>query len=271
MKIIILIIASKDSEHESDLLCQQKTWVSKCHGDVTVIYLRGWDRNYYFEDKNVLYVPCREEYSQILTKTILGLMYINSNYNFDIVIRTNVSTYFETHKMVKELNKQKYNGSFYGGYIDQSTEKIFDIVRTFEYISGAGIFLSKDVVSDLISLKPESYIGIADDIAISSYLFNLRKKRIRIARNNLQSTHFFIPTFYIRTKNSFDSNSASKRMILIHEYFQKKGNLSRTRSYFKIAINECREFMNHPEEFKKYMAKNRVVLLNFIKLKLRIT
>jgi len=270
MKIIILIIASKDSEHETDLLCQQKTWISNCHEDVTIIYLRGWEENYYFEDKNVLYVPCREEYSLILTKTILGLTYINNNYNFDIIVRSNVSTYFETHQMVNELNRRKYYGSFFGGYFDQCTGNHFGIDGTFEYISGAGMFFSKDIVNDLIKLKPKLYAGVADDISISNYLFNLGKKRIRIARNNLQSTNIFIPTFYIRTKNSFDSNSASKRMVLIHEYFQKKTKVSRAISYFKIMNNEFMEFVNHPEGFRNYIAKNRVVFLNFIKLKLSI-
>ena len=52
MKVIILILASKDSEHEIDLSSQQKTWVNSCNKDVTVIFLRGWDQDYYFENKN---------------------------------------------------------------------------------------------------------------------------------------------------------------------------------------------------------------------------
>ena len=271
MKVIILIIASKDSEHENDLLCQNKTWVSNCHKDVTVIYLRGWEKNYYFEDKNILYVPCLEEYTLILTKTILGLIYINNNYDFDILIRSNVSTYFETHKMVKELNKQKYQGSFYGGYCDQSKGRHFGVAKVFEYVSGAGIFLSKDVVNDLTKLKPELYLGTADDIALSDFVHKLGKQKIRIPRNNLQSTHIFIPTFYIRTKNSFDSSSASKRMMLIHEYFQKKRGISRAIAYSRILNNECKEFVNHPESFGKYVVKNRVVFINFIKLKFGIS
>ena len=111
-------------------------------------------------------------------------------------------------------------------------------------------------------------MGVADDIAISNYLSNLGKKSIRIARNNLQSTHIFIPTFYIRTKNSFDSNSASKRMILIHEYFQNVNKIFRALSYFKILKNESKEFLNQPEGIRQYIAKNRVVFLSFVRLKL---
>jgi hypothetical protein len=77
-----------------------------------------------------------------------------------------------------------------------------------------------------------------------------------------------MPTFYIRTKNSFDSTSASKRMTLIHEYFQNTNKISRALSYCKIMKNEFKEFQNHPEEIRKYIAKNRVVFLSFVRLKL---
>jgi len=268
MKIIILIIASNDMEHEKDLLCQKKTWIRNCHQDVKVIFLRGWNEKSYFEDKDVLYVPCREEYSLILTKTILGIKYIYENYNFDVLIRSNVSTYFETNRLVKELARTRYKNSFFGGYFDQSTEKVSNIKRTSEYISGAGIFLSKEIVGDLIWLDPRDYSGIGDDIAISNYLFALGKNSLRIKRNNLQATHLFIPTFYIRTKNSFDHNSASIRMVLIHNYFTSTTWLNQLISYLKIVANEFREVRNHPEGLLIYLAKNRIVFLNHIKTKI---
>ena len=231
MKIVVLIIASNDREHEKDRLCQQKTWISNCHRDVKVIFLRGWNEESYFEDKDVLYVPCREEYSLILTKTILGIKYIHENYNFDILIRSNVSTYFETNRLVKELNRTRYKNSFFGGYFDQTTEKDSNMKKSSEYISGAGIFFSKDIVGDLIRLDPKEYAGVGDDIAISKYLLALGRNSLRIKRNNLQTTHIFIPTFYIRTKNSFDYNSASRRMTLIHNYFVSTTRFNQFLSY----------------------------------------
>jgi hypothetical protein len=268
MKIVVLIIASNDMEHEKDLLCQQKTWISNCHRDVKVIFLRGWNKKFYFEDKDVLYVPCREEYALILTKTVLGMKYIYENHNFDVLVRSNVSTYFETNRLVKELNRTRYKNSFFGGYFDQTTEKDNNVKRSSEYISGAGIFFSKDIVGDLIGLDPQEFAGIGDDFAISKYLISLGKNSLRIKRNNLQSTHIFIPTFYIRTKNSFDPNSASRRMVLIHNYFASTTWLNQFLSYLKIVANEFREVTNHPEGLLIYLAKNRVVFLSYVKTKI---
>lgn len=265
MKVMILIIASNDHEHENDLLCQQKTWISNCHKDVKVIYLRGWNENHYFEDKDVLYVPCREGYSLILVKTILALKYIYENHEFDVLIRSNVSTYFETNRLVKELSKTKYRDSFFGGYFDKRVRGNTEIDCFSEYVSGAGMFFTKDIVSDLIRLNPQKYTGMGDDLAISSYLFTLRRNLVRIKRNNLHVTHVFIPTFYIRAKNSFDSSSASRRMVLMHNYFMSNSILNRVKSYSRIVINEFGEFRNHPEGLLIFLAKFRVVFLSYIK------
>jgi hypothetical protein len=130
------------------------------------------------------------------------------------------------------------------------------------------MFFSKDIVGDLIQLDPQKFVGIADDIAISSYLFALGKNAVRIKRNNLHATHVFFPSFYIRTKNSFDYNSASKRMFLIHNYFMSHTWLGRFRTYFKIASNEFSEIQNYWDGLSTHLAKNRVIFLIYIKAKL---
>ena len=267
MKIIILIIASNKQEHESDLLCQKETWVSNCNENVSVIYLRGWNNNYFHKNKDVLFVPCKEEYSLILTKTILGLQYIIENFDFDILIRSNVSTYFETHRLVRELGQSVYKKSFFGGYFDRSSQKIFGNKNSFEYISGAGIFLSKYAAFELCTINPDEYYGIFDDLAIFNYLNNKNIRKIRIARNNLQSTHFFIPTFYIRAKNSANPESASRRMFLIHEFFQAKNIRYKILAYSRIQANELSEFCKKTEPAYLYFVKNRVVLMSHLKMK----
>jgi len=268
MKIIILIIASNQSEHELDLQSQKNTWVKTCNHNVSVIFLRGWNEQKYQFDNGELFVPIQETYSNILNKTILGLKYILNNFDFDILVRSNVSTYFETNKLVKELNYPKYQGSFVGGYFDKSKDINFYLKDSFEYISGTGIYLSKDAVIGLSNLDSNNYIGVSEDLAIFDYLKNSGFRIIRMTRNNLFSTHFFIPTYNIRLKNSFNSQSASKRMQLVHNFFIAKNLLSKSRAYLEIQINEVREFLSHPERLYLYALKNRVVLISFFKMKL---
>jgi hypothetical protein len=267
MKIIILIIASNNQEHEADLLCQKDTWVSDCNKNVQVIYLRGWNNNYFYRNEDVLFVPCKEEYSLILKKTILGIQYIIDNLDFDILIRSNVSTYFETHRLARELNRPVYKNSFFGGYFDRSDQKIFGNRGSFEYISGTGIFLSKYAALDLCKINPEDYLGIFDDLAISNFLDDKKIRKIRMSRNNLQSTHFFIPTHQIRTKNSANPKSASRRMYLIHEFFQAQNLLNKIHAYLKIQANEVSECYRNSEPIYLYFVKNRVVLMSYLNMR----
>jgi hypothetical protein len=267
-KIIILIIASNDLEHERDLITQKRTWVSRCPESISVIFLRGWENNYFFLDMDTLYVPCREEYSLILTKTLLGINYLLENYDFDILIRSNVSTYFESKRLIRELNKSIYSSDFFGGYFDKTSIKYFNQKKSLEYVSGAGVFLSRAAVAKISKLNSEKYVGIADDIAISEYLNDQKEiMSIRMVRNNLHYTHLFIPTFYIRTKNSFDSNSASRRMNLIDQYFRCESKSMKIRAYFQIQKNEVSEYRMHPEGFIKFLSKNRVVFWALFKAK----
>ena len=126
------------------------------------------------------------------------------NLEFDVLIRTNVSTYFEPNKLLLELNQPRYKKDFAGGYIDRSSQPLLNSGKSFEYISGTGMFLSKNVAKIVTELDPENYCNVFDDIAISHFLQKKKVTILRLARNNLHSTHFFIPTFHIRMKNSFN-------------------------------------------------------------------
>jgi hypothetical protein len=269
MKVIILVIASNDFVHENDMQTQINTWISNCPNNIRVIFLRGWDNDFYQFKNNILFVPCREEYLFILRKTILGIQFVLENLDFDILIRTNVSTYFEPKKLILELNHPRYKSDFAGGYIDRSSQRVMNSKKSFEYISGTGLFLSKKVANILTELKYENYYNIFDDIAISDFLQKKNVRILRLARNNLHSTHFFIPTFHIRMKNSFNPNSASIRMRLVHDFFQEKKFHKKLYFYLKICFNEFSECINSSESFYLYFVKNRIVVTSFFKLKIQ--
>jgi len=266
MKILILIIASNDSIHEADLSAQQKTWIKDKHHDVQVLYLRGWHHKSYLLEQDTLFVPCEENYNLILTKTILGLQYVLKNFSFDVLIRSNVSTYFETNRLIAELKKPLYRQEFIGGYFDQYKRGISNKTKNNEYISGTGIFLSRKAVEVLITLPPDKYSGIFDDIVIFNFFKNSEFKSIRMNRNNLHSTNIFIPTYHIRMKNSFNSESTARRMMLVHNYFQAKTIRLKLFAYWKICLNEVQEFRTSSEPLYLFLIKNRVVFVSYIKL-----
>lgn len=269
MKVIILIIASNDMVHQNDMETQIDTWINSCPSNIKVIFLRGWQNNFYQFKNNILFVPCPEEYSLILRKTLLGIEFILKNLDFDVLIRTNVSTYFEPRRLLLELSRPRYKKDFAGGYIDRSSQPLISLGKSSEYISGTGIFLSKNVAKIVTEMDPENYRDVFDDVAISHFLQKKGVKILRLARNNLHSTHFFVPTFHIRMKNSFDPKTAGIRMRLTHDFFQERILHKKLGVYLKICSNEFSEYMKSSESFHLYFVKNRIVLISYIKLKLQ--
>ena len=118
----------------------------------------------------------------------------------------------------------------------------------------------------LITMPPDKYYGIFDDIAIFNFFKNSEIKSIRMNRNNLHSTHIFIPTYHIRMKNSFNSESTVRRMLLVHNYFQAKTIRLKLFTYWKICLNEVQEFRTSSEPLYLFLIKNRVVTVSYIKL-----
>jgi hypothetical protein len=229
-----------------------------------VVWLRGTTGSDYIFTEDTLYVPCEELYENILQKTILGIKYIVNNFDFDILIRTNVSTYFNLAKLDIELGKKYYSGSYFGGYVDKSKGKYFGNSETFEYISGTGIFLSRLAAIAVSNLNHQAYTSIPDDVAISKFLEQSGINMVRMTRNNLGSTHIFIPSFYIRAKSSADSKLAGSRMKLIHNYFSQKTFIGRLKIYLQILQFELQAFSSHPEPKIRYLQRNRIVLQSFL-------
>jgi len=267
VKIIFLVIASNDPIHERDLRTQKETWAKSLPSNVTLVSLRGWEKDDFNFDGNTLFVPCHEEYSLILKKTLLGVRYLTEQIDFDILIRTNVSTYFDLPRLFSELKNPIYSGDFVGGYFDRTSIGYFGSKTWFEYISGTGIFMSKGAAKELSNLRLDEYTGVADDVAIDNFFHSRKIQRVRMARNNLSSTHFFFPTFHIRAKSSTDSTLASKRMRLLYAYFQASNSFTKIRLFLKIVSSELISFYRHPESFYFYLAKNRIVLISYLKMK----
>ena len=263
MKIVFVVIASEDSLHEHDLKTQQETWAKNLPEDFQVVWLRGSKRQQVNFCDGTLYVGCPELYENILQKTILGIRYLTENIDFDILIRTNVSTYFNPERLRVELNKDRYAKSFYGGYIDRTKGGYFGTSGSLDYISGTGIFLSRKAAEKLSRLDYRTYIDVPDDVAISHFLENTAIGRIRMTRNNLGSTHLFFPSYHIRAKSSAVPELASTRMRLIDSYFHEKTFFGLCMAYLAILKLEFHAFWNHPEPKIRYLQRNRIVLQSF--------
>jgi hypothetical protein len=103
---------------------------------------------------------------QILQKTIFAFEYINENYDFKHLIRTNLSSFFITDKLLEESNKIPDNNIYTG----------FKMSHAGDFVTGCCFWLSKDVLEYLIKHKNNLNYSYNDDVVIGNFLSPLYYK-----------------------------------------------------------------------------------------------
>lgn len=150
--ILILVQACDDAPYGEMMKAQMNTWDRIDHPECLTIYYLGNESSFTGESKSTgkkLFLDCSEAYNMMHWRQKLALDYIDVFYKFDYIFRTNASSYVNKKLLVefaKSLPKEKcYCGIDGGGYA-----------------SGAGVFLSPDVVEILRTQTDESPTAYED-------------------------------------------------------------------------------------------------------------
>jgi hypothetical protein len=239
-KIVYLAIASDDPIHKKDEQSQRDTFVRDLHRDSTIYWLHGSTYDYTFIKDCHIYVNVEEEYSNILQKTIAGVRYLTDFVDFDLIIRTNVSTYFEDAKIRKMVENIDLGQDFFGGYVESCQDYFGKSEKTFTFVSGTGIFLTRSSAKSLCNLNYQEYIGIPDDVAISHFMKKNNRKITRMRRSNFSYLHILVGTTYVRLKSSVHSNLASQRFRLIFRMRSSRNLAVKTWNFVLLHLNELR-------------------------------
>jgi hypothetical protein len=218
-QVLYVILASDDPTNELDLSMQRKTWLQTISGDSRVVILRGHEKSSFIFDGETLRVPVPESYQNILEKTILGFSWILENIDFDLLIRTNVSTYYDTSRIKDVLRRFNLDSTQIGGFIELSSYGSTDDFNGEAFVTGTGIYLTKSSVFELISMDVGQFSGAPEDLSISRYLIGKGARMISLPRVNLHSTHFLLPGFQTRLKSSEISELASLRFQSLFSFY----------------------------------------------------
>jgi hypothetical protein len=222
--IIFLIISSKNESYYQEMK------------KLTSMYMRNYSNNINFffveADPNIkpemeiigndIFIKYKESYSTIFIKTIRALKYINDNYDYNYLIRTNSSSFFNIEKMLKYLSnlpKEKFAIGF-----------TLNIPKYGNFLHGTSIIITKDISYYLYKYYNKNYLKIADDVFISLIL-----KSQNITLNVLDETQiqFLIDDNYDELKPKF----------LEHDnilYYRIKNNKDRNIDilYFKFLLQK---------------------------------
>jgi hypothetical protein len=100
----------------------------------------------------------------VLEKTLKGFGFALANYTFDFLLRTNISSFFVFPLLKGVLATLPCIGCYAGA---QGFDKV-------PFASGAGMILSPDVAQLLVQNTAALNHGLIDDLAIATFLHNLR-------------------------------------------------------------------------------------------------
>jgi hypothetical protein len=237
-EILFLVIASNNPENERDLQAQLSTWLGDMPPNYQFLIIRGSELSKFNYSQNTLYVPARELYENILLKTSLGIRWAIENMNFDLLIRTNVSTYFAIDHLDKIVNKIDTRKDFFGGYMERCRDPFTISQILIPFVTGTALVMTKSVATILYKIPVENYNGVPDDVAISQHARMCNLDVTPMKRNNFSQNHLFLPTYHIRLKTSKNSYLASQRMRDVHNYFIEERKLVRVLKYFVVMGKE---------------------------------
>jgi hypothetical protein len=241
MKLIFLIIASNDPIHLRDEETQKNTWARI--GLADAIWLRGDETTHFEETTRTLYVEIKDNYANILQKTLLGIDWCLDNLEFDFLIRANVSTYFDVEKTKAFLSKIEPNMEFFGGYLD-FVKTSSNIGWDNLFVNGGALFFSKETTKTLKEMCGNKWLSSPDDFAISQFLIKRNIKPVQIPRGNVAQTGILTNRMYYRMKSSSNSNMATLRM---RKLFQIKNSSSP----IQIFILCCSFYYNEIRNFRR--------------------
>ena len=219
-KIIFLIIATPSSFYNKNKRVLNK-FMNKNPNIKTLFIYGNVDKNNVFHTDHDLYFDVSESIVPgCLKKTVKAFEYVNENYTYDYLIRTNLSTFWNLNKILKKVEKFPNKRCLAGD------------IRTFrniKYIFGTGLIYSKDLVDILVKDKDKLNYKKADDIVLSMYLKdNYKIKYIneprctkfmrRMPRNNEDIPKRFS---HYRLKSIPDRQKDHVKMSILLKYLNK--------------------------------------------------
>ena len=215
MNIIILIIANDHPKYYHEMQTVWKKYMN-LHPNIRSFFVKGNAEEYV--ESETIYVKSGENYIPgILEKTVKSMEYIQNNYEYDDIFRTNLSSFVDLYKLYEFVHLESTQSIEYGGIILTPSD------IPFGYISGAGILFSRNTTEYIINNQSKLDYSIIDDVAFGKLL--IPKFPIEfINRIELESVPDCIikpiresPVFHFRCKttNHFNTVNIMNRLCQI--------------------------------------------------------
>jgi hypothetical protein len=214
--IVVLILSCKGQPWDSLAEGIRETWCKPVNGIATLFYYGGAAKPYLDGDR--LFLSADESEASMARRAIEAFAWVLGNFpNVRYVFRTNESSYVRLDKL-RELVQQFPPTRVYSGIIGKDCHGV-------RFASGAGYFLSKDLVKFLVDNLDKLDPAFADEVCIGEFLARQEVPIIPAPRLDIVSLEHLgritrkdiEPHFHFRCKQEDNMFNAVKVFKRLHQ------------------------------------------------------
>ena len=174
-KAIILIIASTDNQY---YINARNIWKKYMYTEPTIKVIFVYEKLHtplldYCEDDDLIFEHIEYRFPLSAEKSIEAMKIIEQKYNYDFLIRTNISTFWDFHKLKTNLDSLPKEKCYAGYPLSVKQNNNIDDFDYYpcdiNYVSGTDIVLSSDLVNMLINPNQLQYY-MYHDVCIGYFL-----------------------------------------------------------------------------------------------------
>lgn len=232
-KAVILVLASEDTfkvpENAKPLYPVFKQIFESYIDEnpyIKVLFVYGGQVTFDPKPHDLVYTDIPETYHPgMICKTMRAIEHIHLNYNYDFLIRTNLSTFWHFDRLVKRLDQLPKESCLTGTPVDLSKSR--DKRFMLNYVAGYDMVISRDIVEQLVINK--------DEVVKIPSLMNMEDQALCIAIK--QYTGITHNSFGL-TNQAFMGRFILKARGLPEEYDHVRCKLGASRNYDKFILNK---------------------------------
>lgn len=160
MRTLVLVLATRSHPYPMLIRAAEATWASVAVPDVEVLFYFGGGGPRVVARH--LTLPAPDDFAHIGEKTIVCFEYALANCEFDLVFRTNCSSYVDLTNLNRYVSEHTREHGFYAGALGTHAGVPF--------ASGSGYFLSRDLVELVVRGRDAWNHELLDDVALGLLL-----------------------------------------------------------------------------------------------------
>lgn len=119
--------------------------------DIKVLFVYGNSAKFRPEEYDLVYDVEENYYPGMITKTVYALEHIDSHFQYDHLIRTNLSTFWDFRTLKKRLDRLPKEKCVTGSM----RSCVYNGQKSPDYVSGVNLILSRDMVQKIVQNRSE--------------------------------------------------------------------------------------------------------------------